>query len=96
MEDYNSSALVLNDSTSELVGIQSEQTADLDCHDGTGHGHENGSSDTPKKDIGEDKLNLGAGCGGVTANARSVSPTRESPSYSKLDADKQDSASARV
>ncbi|CAL0316155.1 unnamed protein product [Lupinus luteus] len=64
-------------------------TADLDCH-------ENGSSEAPKKDIGKDKLNSGAGCDGVTADGRSVSPTRESLACSKLDFDKQDTSSATV
>ncbi|KAE9618435.1 hypothetical protein Lal_00047392 [Lupinus albus] len=64
-------------------------SADLDCH-------ENGSTEAPKKDTGKDNLNLGAGCDGVTANRRSISPTMESTSCSELDFDKQDSASARV
>ncbi|TKY52629.1 TIME FOR COFFEE protein [Spatholobus suberectus] len=93
MEDNNnSSTLVPNNSTEELVRSQSEQPADVDCHDG----HENGPSEAPKEDNGEDKMNSGAGCGDASADRRSVSPTRESPSWSKLDADKQDSASTRV
>lgn len=57
----------------------------MNCHDSNAIGHENGSLETPKMDVGEDKLNLGGGCGGVTTYARYVSPTRESPSCSKLD-----------
>ncbi|CAL0300585.1 unnamed protein product [Lupinus luteus] len=64
-------------------------SAEFDCH-------ENGSSEAPKKDTGKDNLNLGAGCDGVAANGRSISPTMESTSCSELDFEKQDSASARV
>ncbi|OIV91329.1 hypothetical protein TanjilG_01947 [Lupinus angustifolius] len=66
-----------------------DESADLECH-------ENGSSEAPKKDTGKDNLILGAGCDGVTANGRSMSPRMESTSCSELDFDKQDSDSARV
>ncbi|KAK7345894.1 hypothetical protein VNO77_16509 [Canavalia gladiata] len=96
VEDNNSSTLVPNNSAEELVRIQSEQPADVDCHDGGVTGHENGSSDALKKDIGEENMNSGAGFGDDSADGRSLSPTRESSSFSKLYAEKQDSASTRV
>lgn len=91
-EDNDSSTLVLNNSTEELVRIQSEQHADVGCHDA----HENGPSEALKEDIGEEKMNSCAGFGDASADGRSVSLTRESPSCSKLDAEKQDLASKRV
>ncbi|XP_012569782.1 protein TIME FOR COFFEE isoform X3 [Cicer arietinum] len=80
-EDYNS--------TEELVRIQSEQPADVACH-------ENGLSEVTKEDIGEDKVNSWVGFGGASADGRPLSTTRGSQSCSKLDADKQDSASTIV
>nr|KYP43336.1 Protein TIME FOR COFFEE [Cajanus cajan] len=92
MEENDSSTMVLNNLAKEFVRIQSEQTADVDFHDG----HENGPSEAPKENFGEDKMISGAGFGDASADGRSVSPTRESPSCCKLDADKQDSVSRRV
>lgn len=89
MEDYNSSAPVPNNSNEELVRNQSEQTVDVDYH-------ENGLSEVPKEDIREDKVNSGAGFGGASADGRSVYPTGDSQSCSKLDAYKHDSVSTRV
>lgn len=78
-------------SCEDLLRIQGqEQPADVDCH-------ENGSSAVPKEDIGEDKVNPGAGFGGAyVGTGRFDAPTNESQSCSKLDADKQDSASTRM
>ncbi|KAL2323543.1 hypothetical protein Fmac_027922 [Flemingia macrophylla] len=92
MEENDSSTVVLNNSAEELVRIRSEQSADMDCHDG----HENEPSEAPKENIGEDKMNSGAGFGDASEDGRSVSPTSEATSCSKLDADKQGSASTRV
>ena len=85
-----------NSTTAELVSIQSEQPASMDCHDGNAAVHENGSSEASKEDTGEDKKNSGAGCV-VAADGRSVSAAREEPaSRSELDVEKRDSASTRV
>lgn len=92
MEDNDSSTLVLNNSTEELVRIQSEQHADVGCY----NGHENGPSEAPK-DSGEQKMNSCVGFSdAASADGRSVSHTEESPSCSKLDAEKHDLASTRV
>ncbi|KAG5052624.1 hypothetical protein JHK87_004822 [Glycine soja] len=39
--------------------------------------------EAPKEDIGEDRMNSSAGFGDASADGRSVSPTKESPSCSK-------------
>lgn len=96
MEDYNYSTLVANYSTEELVRNQHEQPADVDCHDGNATYHQNGVSEVPKEDIGENRVNSGAGFGGTSADGRVVSSAGEMQSCSKLDADKHDSASIRV
>ncbi|KAK7277635.1 hypothetical protein RJT34_22650 [Clitoria ternatea] len=94
VEDNKSSTPVPKKLTGELVGIQSEPHADVDCHDAGATGHENGSSNPPEKDIEEDKVHSNARFGDAS-DGRSVSPTRKSPPCSKLDAVKQDSDSTR-
>ncbi|KAG4402208.1 hypothetical protein GLYMA_02G146900v4 [Glycine max] len=90
MEDNdNSSTLVPNNSTKELSRIPIEQHADVDYHVCP-------SLEAPKEDIGEDRMNSSAGFGDASADGRSVSPTKESPSCSKLDAEKPYSSSNRV
>ncbi|RZB57156.1 hypothetical protein D0Y65_046008, partial [Glycine soja] len=90
MEDNdNSSTLVPNNSTKELSRIQIEQHADVDYHVCP-------SLEAPKEDIGEDRMNSSAGFGDASADGRSVSPTKESPSCSMLDAEKPYSSSNRV
>jgi len=42
------------------------------------------SLEAPKEDIGEDRMNSSAGFGDASADGRSVSPTKESPSCSKF------------
>ncbi|KAK7393529.1 hypothetical protein VNO78_22087 [Psophocarpus tetragonolobus] len=91
-DSNNSSTLVPNNSAEELVRARSDQPAGVGSRDG----HENGPSEAPKEDIGEDRMNSRAGFGDASADGRSVSPTRESPSCSMLDAEKQDSDSTRV
>ena len=85
----NSSTLVPNNSTKELSRIPIEQHADVDYHVCP-------SLEAPKEDIGEDRMNSSAGFGDASADGRSVSPTKESPSCSKLDAEKPYSSSNRV
>lgn len=90
MEDANNySTVVSNNSSEELVRIQIEQTTDVDCHDGP-------SSEAPKEDIGEDKMNSGAGFGDAFEDGRSVFPTKKTPSHIQFDSDKQESDSNRV
>ncbi|XP_027364226.1 protein TIME FOR COFFEE-like isoform X2 [Abrus precatorius] len=95
VEDNNFSTVVPNNSAEELVRIRREQPADVDCHDGGAIGHENESLGVLKADVGEEKVNSGGGFG-ASADERSVSSTRESPSFSKLNADEEDAASTRV
>ncbi|ESW16633.1 hypothetical protein PHAVU_007G172500 [Phaseolus vulgaris] len=88
-DDFNYSIAVSNNSSEELVRIQIEQPTDVDCHDGP-------SSEAPKEDIGEDKMNSGAGFGDASADGRSVFPTKKTPSHIKFYSDKQESSSNRV
>jgi len=85
-DDNNYSTGVSNNSSEELVRIQIEQPADVDCHDRP-------SSEAPNV---EDKMNSGAGFGDASVNGRSVFPSMKSPSNIKLDYDKQERASNRV
>ncbi|XP_045796213.1 protein TIME FOR COFFEE-like isoform X2 [Trifolium pratense] len=82
-------------STEELARVQGEKPAGVGSHHGNATCHEKGSSEVPKEDIGEDKVNSGAGFGGDSADGRPLSTTWGLQSCSNLEADKQDSASTR-
>ncbi|CAI8602949.1 unnamed protein product [Vicia faba] len=82
-------------STEESIRIQRDQPADVDCHDDNATCHEN-ESEVQREDIGEDKVYLGAGIGGASADGKPLSTTWGSQSCPKLDADKQGSGSTRV
>ncbi|GAU37190.1 hypothetical protein TSUD_30550 [Trifolium subterraneum] len=82
-------------STEELARVQGEKPVGVGSHNDNATCHEKRSSEVPKEDIGEDRVNAGAGFGRDSADGRPLSTTWGSQSCSKLDVDKQDCASTR-
>ncbi|MCH87876.1 protein TIME FOR COFFEE-like, partial [Trifolium medium] len=62
-------------STEESARVQGEKPVGVGCHHGNATCHEKGSSEVPKEDIGEDRVNSGAGLGGDSADGRPLSTT---------------------